>query len=286
MHHNLTMNNNHRNPLLRNKSSRIVNNLWYNHKSYANHVSGGVQADIIGNRYKRGPLNPNAAWHEVGAFIGRGDLSAPGTPSLYLSGNVGWHQTNPAGDQWLMTSALAGENGPDTGPMPLGWRRTTPLANTTHPIVAEPVANIEESILPIVGASRRLDCNGKWVANRDSVDTRLVSQYKNNTGTSVLHPSEAGYGGYPSIAGGTPCTDADHDGMPDAWETVRGLNPNNAADRNATAASGYTNLEVYINGPCEKRRLPGDGPGEGRELACDRDYHDVGMLLPFATGRR
>jgi hypothetical protein len=170
--------------------------------------------------------------------------------------------------------------------MPLGWRRTTPLANTTHPIVAEPVANIEESILPIVGASRRLDCNGKWVANRDSVDTRLVSQYKNNTGTSVLHPSEAGYGGYPSIAGGTPCTDADHDGMPDAWETVRGLNPNNAADRNATAGSGYTNLEVYINGPCEKRRLPGDGPGEGRELACDRDYHDVGMLLPFATGRR
>jgi hypothetical protein len=71
--------------------------------------------------------------------------------------------------------------------------------------------------------------------------------------------------------------------MPDAWETVRGLNPNNAADRNATAASGYTNLEVYINGPCEKRRLPGDGPGEGRELACDRDYHDVGMLLPGGT---
>ncbi|MCA1607324.1 MAG: hypothetical protein LC775_18070, partial [Acidobacteria bacterium] len=28
MHHNLTMNNNHRTPLLRNKSSRILNNLW------------------------------------------------------------------------------------------------------------------------------------------------------------------------------------------------------------------------------------------------------------------
>jgi pectate lyase len=82
IHHNLTMNSNHRNPLLRNKSSRVVNNLWYNHALYANHVSGGVQADIIGNKYKRGPLNPNAAWHEVGAFRGHSDLSAPGSPSL------------------------------------------------------------------------------------------------------------------------------------------------------------------------------------------------------------
>ena len=24
--------------------------------------------DVIGNKYKRGPLNPAAAWHEVGAF--------------------------------------------------------------------------------------------------------------------------------------------------------------------------------------------------------------------------
>ena len=29
-HHNLTMNNSHRNPLMRNRSSRLVNNLWYN----------------------------------------------------------------------------------------------------------------------------------------------------------------------------------------------------------------------------------------------------------------
>ena len=67
LHHNLTMNNSHRNPLMRGRSSRVVNNLWYNHRSYANHASGGIDVDIIGNKYKRGPLNPNAAWHEVGA---------------------------------------------------------------------------------------------------------------------------------------------------------------------------------------------------------------------------
>ncbi|UOQ71286.1 T9SS type A sorting domain-containing protein [Hymenobacter cellulosilyticus] len=36
--------------------------------------------------------------------------------------------------------------------------------------------------------------------------------------------------------------------MPDAWETARGLNPNDASDRNTLASSGYTMLETYING--------------------------------------
>ena len=42
--------------------------------------------------------------------------------------------------------------------------------------------------------------------------------------------------------------DTDRDGMPDAWETANGLNPSNAADRNADAdGDGYTNLEEYLN---------------------------------------
>ncbi|MGH9960539.1 MAG: hypothetical protein ACREBC_26040, partial [Pyrinomonadaceae bacterium] len=219
-HHNLTMTNSHRNPLLRGRSSRIVNNLWYNHRSYANHLSGGMSVDVIGNKYVRGPINPNAAWHEVGATLnGGGGKQAPGNPSIYMLGNIGWHQTNPSGDQWVMTNQLGGENGPDTGAMPLAWRRSTPLANTTHPIVAEPVANIEASILPIVGASRRLDCNGNWVSNRDSQDLKLINQYQTNTGAPVtVNGPETGYGGggYPTLAAGTACTDSDPDGMPDA----------------------------------------------------------------------
>jgi hypothetical protein len=35
--------------------------------------------------------------------------------------------------------------------------------------------------------------------------------------------------------------------MPDAWETTHGLDPNDSADRNAVAASGYTMLEEYLN---------------------------------------
>jgi pectate lyase len=35
--------------------------------------------------------------------------------------------------------------------------------------------------------------------------------------------------------------------MPDEWETKKGLNPKNAADRKNVAADGYTMLEKYIN---------------------------------------
>ena len=46
----------------------------------------------------------------------------------------------------------------------------------------------------------------------------------------------------------TPAPDADWDGMPDAWETLHGLNPNSAADAARDPDyDGYTNLEEYGN---------------------------------------
>ena len=251
IHHSLVMSGSHRVPLVKAGTFRFINNLIYNHRSRTTQIGGAGPVDFIANKYKIGPLGPPSSGYEVQAYTnytGQPNTGALGTPSIYLAGNMGWHQSNPAGDQWLMANRVNSENGNGVGAIPTNWRRSTPLANLTHPIVVEPAGNIEASILPTVGASRRLDCNGNWVGNRDAVDTKLVNQYNTTTGISALKDTEAGYGGYPSIANGTPCPDADHDGMPDVWETARGLNPNNAADRNAVAASGYTNLEVYLAG--------------------------------------
>ncbi len=61
----------------------------------------------------------------------------------------------------------------------------------------------------------------------------------------------------PAYSGAPPAApaDTDGDGMPDAWEIVRGLNPN-AANHNASHLStrGYTDLEVYLQELSDLRR--------------------------------
>ena len=42
--------------------------------------------------------------------------------------------------------------------------------------------------------------------------------------------------------------DTDGDGLPDAYEVEKGLNPNNPADGAALTESGYSNLELFLNG--------------------------------------
>lgn len=42
--------------------------------------------------------------------------------------------------------------------------------------------------------------------------------------------------------------DTDGDGLPDSYETEKGLDPNNPADGQALSESGYSNLELFLNG--------------------------------------
>ena len=64
--------------------------------------------------------------------------------------------------------------------------------------------------------------------------------------------SQTDVGGYPdssTFKGGTAPKDTDQDGMPDAWETEHGLNPNDDSDGAIVllSADDYTNLEMYLN---------------------------------------
>ncbi len=56
---------------------------------------------------------------------------------------------------------------------------------------------------------------------------------------------------YPRLQGDsydTQVVDTDGDGLPDAYETEVGLNPNDAKDGAALTTSGYSNLEIFLNG--------------------------------------
>ncbi|WP_437601130.1 pectate lyase [Sorangium sp. So ce590] len=91
---------------------------------------------------------------------------------------------------------------------------------------------------------------GAVIPARDEVDALLVRQLGEQGGIKIQDESDLGAGadGYGALAIGAPMADTDRDGMPDAWETDRNLDPNGADDRNGDDdGDGYTNLEEYLN---------------------------------------
>jgi hypothetical protein len=94
---------------------------------------------------------------------------------------------------------------------------------------------------------------GATLPERDEVDALTVSHARNQTG--VLITTEADLAlegvtndGYGTLAPGEAPADGDRDGMPDAWESARSLDPSNAADGALDPnGDGVTNLEDYLN---------------------------------------
>ena len=68
-------------------------------------------------------------------------------------------------------------------------------------------------------------------------------------GATISNESSLGFAnGVGALPGGSAPRDADRDGMPDAWESARDLDPANADDRNGDRdGDGYTNLEEYLS---------------------------------------
>ena len=106
--------------------------------------------------------------------------------------------------------------------------------------------------------TRVLDFAGARWWSRSALDTRLVNETRTGAGRIVawaddpFNASTAEGTEWRSLVA-TPVVsrpagfDTDGDGMPDAWETMHGLNPNSADNNGDFDADGYTNIEEYIN---------------------------------------
>ncbi len=110
-----------------------------------------------------------------------------------------------------------------------------------------------------------LENAGATLPKRDAVDVRIIDEVRNGHATYEgltyktkktvadqskicgIIDSQKDVGGWPELKSTPAPTDTDHDGMPDEWETQKGLNPNDASDGNKVAADGYTMLEKYLN---------------------------------------
>lgn len=94
--------------------------------------------------------------------------------------------------------------------------------------------------------------------------------------------------GWPELKKAKAPRDSDDDGIPDSWEKANGLNPRDAADGSALTASGYTNLEVYMNSlvaPIMEAGVAGgrslSGTREFSSEVFDRNFKDATLRLDY-----
>ena len=251
-HHNLLAHHDSRNPRFSGAGSHglstelvdLRNNVIYNWGF--NSCYGGEPVDttvpsrqnVINNYYKYGPATNTGVHSRV---LNPSPQLIDGSYGLFhVAGNYVRDNAAITADNWA-----GGVQGP-TAPA-LAAMRADP-AFAVAPVTTQSATDAYPLILSHAGCVRPA---------RDAVDTRVISEVTNGTTTYVgsksinpppgLIDSQADVGGWPVLASGPPPADADADGMPDAWENSRGLNPNDPSDRNLTDSGGYTRLENYLD---------------------------------------
>lgn len=224
-HHNLLANHSSRNPRFSSvegtKNVDFRNNVVYNW-GFKSGYGGGRHGEIniVGNYYKPGPASEH---HRL--F----DVAEDGTGRYYISDNVMEGEPGVTTDNWKGVG----------GKSPLDCRVGEPFPYSA--IYEQQPDDAFRSVAAFVGCSHR----------RDTYDSSVILQMQRGEATFgnrgiIDTPEQAG--GWPVLKTAAPQQDTDNDGMPDEWETARGLNPNDPSDA-AQWAPGheYTNIEVYIN---------------------------------------
>lgn len=153
-------------------------------------------------------------------------------------GAFAFKESDTLAKAWFAGNSMNGQIPADpwslvTGVQSPGYRLTRPVE--VAPVKPESATASYARVLDSAGAS-------KW---RDPVDARVVAQVRAHTGRQI--DSQKDVGGWPILPAGKPLPDRDADGIPDAWERAHGLNPGDAKDGRAETASGFTNLETYLN---------------------------------------
>jgi hypothetical protein len=219
---NLWANAHGRQPLAK-SNTQFVNNVVYNYGyAYcAGDTSGIFWHDIVDNYFIAGPSTSQAGDDFFQMNTGQ---------TVYVKGN-------------LLDSNKDGTlNGTDAGYPGSTTHATSANSPGTASLATTSAADTYTRVLADAGAS----------LHRDQVDSLVIADVKSlgKAGTLWTDQTDTGLenSGYGTLAGGTAPVDTDKDGMPDAWETKYGLNPNSATDATGDFDhTGYTNLEKYIN---------------------------------------
>jgi hypothetical protein len=229
LHHNLWAHTRSRNPRFGGNYNRpplpsfdFRNNVIYDFGHTCSGITQGTfPVNYVGNYILPGPSSTARTAVTIG---GPSDLV------FFVEGNVFDGRDLPASDTGRLFSRMDIDG-------------TRQVRVVEKPFAAPQVKTLParqalEAVLATVGASLPV---------RDPVDARIVDEVRTRKGAIINSQSQVG--GWPRYRPGEPPTDSDSDGMPDAWESARGLNPNDPADAGLDRdKDGYTNVEEYLNG--------------------------------------
>ncbi|RAK68193.1 pectate lyase [Hymenobacter edaphi] len=242
-HHNLLAHCNSRTPRF-NGSRQAKQNGWENcelrHNVFynwgENNVYGGEGGNynVVGNYYRYGPSTKETVRYRV---LNPYKSATLPFGKYYVAGNYVDGSPERTADNWKGVDLQGGGDRAQARadqPFDLG------------PVPAQTAQQAYEAVLRGAGAVR---------PHRDTLDERVVRQVRQRTGRLVDvqggYPHGTPYAvsqkAWPALKTAPAPADADHDGMPDDWETKRRLNPQDAADRAKVGTDGYTMLEAYLN---------------------------------------
>ncbi|MEX2112416.1 MAG: hypothetical protein WD845_04480 [Pirellulales bacterium] len=232
-HHNLWSNNGNRNPALGNyrpqfgMQADLRANVIYNNISngYTSGESRRVELNYVGNTIIAGPDTS-----KNNAAVAFRTNAANRVHIFQVDNRIDSNRDGALDGQDLGFAMIAGDY----------ERAETPFA--MQPVSCDSAEMAYENVLDGAGAC-------PW--NRDAVDRRLVDEVRRQRGQII--DSQDDVGGYPQLPSVIRPADwdTDKDGMPNAWETAQGLNPNVADNNGDVDGDGYTNLEEYLHAAAE-----------------------------------
>lgn len=206
----------------------VFNNVFYNAKSQFGefyNIMGDTRINYAGNVVLPGPSSrKDPPLPAVEGFAWKEEFVL----EIYADDNI--NETRKGCGTPSKNLILDGEAAAHRVPDPV-----TPVAHTPYPS-----SQTYETVLAIAG-SRTPD--GRF---DDELDDIVIKQVRSCKGR-LTNRAES-IGGWPDLPEEVAAPDSDNDGMPDAWELARGLDPNDAADTwSDINDNGWSNIEEYLS---------------------------------------
>ncbi|MFK7999980.1 MAG: hypothetical protein AB8H86_10295 [Polyangiales bacterium] len=228
----------------------VINNLTYNWENRLVNVHNASRLNHINNAYVSGPRTRE----DTASVANKLNMGTEGIlgARIYTAGNfITGLLSDAAADNWVSWQVFVNEppyvQG-DPGPSEL-------QTDTMHSLLgfAQPIRSTEDLMAQLpdeVGAIRTLRADGSLVSYRDSLDQTCIEQYRSGTGPSESYSCDENRVcdfTYANIPSNEPYADTDGDGMPDAWESANGFDPDVDDGAGDADDDGYTNLEEFLN---------------------------------------